>query len=493
MGFLLRLFATTPTNFTEFHGTWTDSVVPAHNSTPSDSGSFKVRLNYPPQLIYYPPVLNAALLIQGTSNFHFREFWIDLTLKSLSNNTYWLYSTLFDDAWFEPAPKDGDDSPSERLRYSRSLAALLREADCADESCLPSFSEFHARLQAELARYSVSFTSLGFQVFNQTNAEPFGLPFGIRGSLTYDGHPFALDGYQIDYDAFVGETKTFGVLLTFALLLDLLAWCSLRISYCRFTVRTTPVSLVSLLWHMAVDFGLLVKLHEFAEELTQLRELFSYLAWGFWLMGMIGMTIAAPEHHRGFIPMLCGIARFLLQLIPFLWAMHVAWRHVFESPVLCSIVLFSAFVPQIWANAKRWRKRNWDDWFSVLLGASRLLLVAYFCFREANVKEVKSAGLGFGLGLYLVAQVGIILLQNHCSGVSVLTTRFATPPPGYVRLAGSGSQCSICLDDMAPPLVAGAEVVGTPCGHVFHKECLTEWTSRKLICPICRADLPPDW
>lgn len=31
----------------------------------------------------------------------------------------------------------------------------------------------------------------------------------------------------------------------------------------------------------------------------------------------------------------------------------------------------------------------------------------------------------------------------------------------------------------------------TPCRHVFHSECLEGWMRHKLMCPSCRADLPP--
>ena len=39
----------------------------------------------------------------------------------------------------------------------------------------------------------------------------------------------------------------------------------------------------------------------------------------------------------------------------------------------------------------------------------------------------------------------------------------------------------ICLKD-------GCNCVGK-CGHLFHKNCLTEWLKRKSNCPVCLEEL----
>lgn len=46
--------------------------------------------------------------------------------------------------------------------------------------------------------------------------------------------------------------------------------------------------------------------------------------------------------------------------------------------------------------------------------------------------------------------------------------------------------CPICLNNQWSD-----EFVKTPCSHVYHLYCLTEWMKEKAECPTCRAPLPP--
>lgn len=41
--------------------------------------------------------------------------------------------------------------------------------------------------------------------------------------------------------------------------------------------------------------------------------------------------------------------------------------------------------------------------------------------------------------------------------------------------------CSICLDN-----IEEGNIYGTPCGHVFHAKCISEWTKKHSSCPMCR-------
>ena len=44
--------------------------------------------------------------------------------------------------------------------------------------------------------------------------------------------------------------------------------------------------------------------------------------------------------------------------------------------------------------------------------------------------------------------------------------------------------CSICLQDM------DSRISTSPCGHCFHKECISKWViERRITCPLCNFDL----
>ena len=49
------------------------------------------------------------------------------------------------------------------------------------------------------------------------------------------------------------------------------------------------------------------------------------------------------------------------------------------------------------------------------------------------------------------------------------------------------AECSVCMDDVP----VGTEVTILPCGHWFHRQCVTAWLSEHDTCPICRKSITP--
>ena len=43
-------------------------------------------------------------------------------------------------------------------------------------------------------------------------------------------------------------------------------------------------------------------------------------------------------------------------------------------------------------------------------------------------------------------------------------------------------KCDICRESLY-----SLPVKSTPCGHLFHSECLNQWSSHKQTCPLCRT------
>ena len=46
-------------------------------------------------------------------------------------------------------------------------------------------------------------------------------------------------------------------------------------------------------------------------------------------------------------------------------------------------------------------------------------------------------------------------------------------------------ECPICMDGYGD--ISGVRV---ECGHIFHKECITEWLMENNQCPVCRHEYP---
>lgn len=61
----------------------------------------------------------------------------------------------------------------------------------------------------------------------------------------------------------------------------------------------------------------------------------------------------------------------------------------------------------------------------------------------------------------------------------------------YERWALNFSQkddCAICFDTLKT--ATEDKLYKTPCGHLFHADCLREWGGKKAECPLCRQQLP---
>lgn len=63
--------------------------------------------------------------------------------------------------------------------------------------------------------------------------------------------------------------------------------------------------------------------------------------------------------------------------------------------------------------------------------------------------------------------------------------------PGDKRLLAEDGQvmgCPICMSKLSGSEKHGV-IVGTPCNHYFHQECLEEWCQNHMSCPMCRQPI----
>ena len=55
-------------------------------------------------------------------------------------------------------------------------------------------------------------------------------------------------------------------------------------------------------------------------------------------------------------------------------------------------------------------------------------------------------------------------------------------------LEENNKECLICLEEQ----VLGAYACKLQCGHLFHRDCVSEWLEKHCTCPVCRFELETD-
>ncbi|XP_071946894.1 RING finger protein 24-like [Antedon mediterranea] len=53
----------------------------------------------------------------------------------------------------------------------------------------------------------------------------------------------------------------------------------------------------------------------------------------------------------------------------------------------------------------------------------------------------------------------------------------------YSKKKSANESCPVCLEDFIP----GEKLGQTPCHHLFHSPCISEWLQQRNTCPICNA------
>eukprot|EP00937_MAST-01D_sp_MAST-1D-sp2_P002413 g2413.t1 len=192
-------------------------------------------------------------------------------------------------------------------------------------------------------------------------------------------------------------------------------------------------------------------------------------------------------------------SRFYCALILGLYGMY----HLWSRPAVLLCALYSYWLPQITHNAVAEVRRPLLRVYLVGTTAVRLVLPLYFFGCPYNIvialtgENTVDYSLCAMVVAWSVAQVVVLLLQDK------LGPRFFLPralrPVQYdyrrrvegseVGEGGEGAEvdCPICMSRVSTT-TRGYMV--TPCGHVFHDECLMQWMDVKMECPSCRAPLP---
>jgi len=93
---------------------------------------------------------------------------------------------------------------------------------------------------------------------------------------------------------------------------------------------------------------------------------------------------------------------------------------------------------------------------------------------------------GVIFGSIIVVQI-MILSFLKCCGERKKIHRYSFNA-GMFKKHLLKDDCAICYDTLKT--ATEDKIYKTPCGHLFHEECLKSWGGKKAECPLCRQELP---
>ena len=235
---------------------------------------------------------------------------------------------------------------------------------------------------------------------------------------------------------------------------------------------------------------------------------------------------------------------FLLIAIAFLSLNATTWPTAIRATYANALVglYLSFWVPQIVRNIKRNCRKalRWE----FVLGQSilRLLPFVYLHTTVNNVLFVRSNVYTLYISVgWVNAQVLVLVSQELFGPRFLVPKQWASPaydyhpiireydeetgstlPIGLTQRASEGEcnvvsdepknrksfDCAICMQNFDVPIFPANGTIHdkhslgrgmfsrraymvTPCRHIFHSVCLEGWLRYKLVCPVCRDNLPP--
>lgn len=150
---------------------------------------------------------------------------------------------------------------------------------------------------------------------------------------------------------------------------------------------------------------------------------------------------------------------------------------------------------RLW-NAPAIHRAPWMLYFFLALVA---IGVAIMCVRfrqgdtvTASIVAALTCGLVITVGVFIVLSLSGIPNPGDGSGkrrkkrVTVCLKSHHFEEDASAGAEKSDTTCAICLVEME----GGEKVVTLDCGHVYHVDCICNWTRRVAICPACRYSLP---
>ncbi|OHT14942.1 hypothetical protein TRFO_14584 [Tritrichomonas foetus] len=340
---------------------------------------------------------------------------------------------------------------------------------------------------------------LTFNISDQkSNSSVFAIDKHLHGFFTMMNITLLnLDGEMFDMVSYVGEGRTFGVILAICIAANVYAWYSIQLRYGS-KALLAQLSEHSLLLHIGYDFSLIF----FTLDMSMLSQYFTtlYLLL-FFVMILVYFIIQmqvlavvwAANHSIGendpTREIQMALMFFFMEVSIIITISSSTSTIIFQYPFPCIIFLYTPFIPQIYHSVKNPRRMRNNYIFVTIVYLTRLVPLLYFTFYKRNIMRTSSPIIGIITFVFLTVQVLIVYLQNWIGGDFFLPKKLRQQAFNYSSMRDMNhDECSICLSQIE----ADDPTMTPPCGHTFHRACLHRWMDEELICPVCRSPLPVD-
>jgi hypothetical protein len=182
---------------------------------------------------------------------------------------------------------------------------------------------------------------------------------------------------------------------------------------------------------------------------------------------------------------------------------------------LCCLMLYPSYtfvplaiasqlywVPQIVHDAIKGHKSPLTPRFIIGVTICRLVLPLYIWACPDNIfngdmipAPTGGKAVAWLIVVLQVIQVGLLLAQRLFGPRCFVPWIFLPHVYNYYRKIDMDEEfgvpeCVVCMSEIELRDNRKNTVI-TPCGHLFHSQCLSEWMNLRLECPLCRRELPP--
>lgn len=319
---------------------------------------------------------------------------------------------------------------------------------------------------------------------------------------------FNFTGNELNKIKFIGEGRSLGVIMSIYAALNFYAWHILSVRY-KSRSLLSHFSEHSLLLHIGYDFCLLFFALDMSMSNNHFLQVFLFL---FLVMIIIffekQMEVLATVwranqdvaleanmndlNNDRMREIKLRLLIFFIEMSFIIILSSILTTFVFLAPYISIIYLYITFLPQIFHLAKiNPRIIKADYFFTTTIYIIRLIPLCYFAFYPMNLMLTFSIPFGIFVFSIWTLQFVILILQNRFGGDFFMPQSFRIETFDYSNIRDNNpdhSECPICMCQ----ILENDQTMTPPCGHTFHRHCLRRWMEEELICPVCRAPLPPE-